>query len=302
MSVTYYKTSAQPAFNVAVTSGLPVWENPIPALNEKTVFRQTFVQTAASYAPLALDTVYPAAGSYGVPSSPTYYLVAEDGQTDLGGGMMQWDRVYARIPTAWSEGEEFAYTFPAFIASATAGSDQTITNIQDSGANYLVSSGLSFATGDQVHIAVSYVRDSITFFVGQYVRIIGGTSGSSALVPGIFPGTGAFSSIAGVITKEAPYRATEKTDTVPSQLVYDYALTSTTALDTNLPIIDAFTPVDATGADIISGTSLNTSTKPTAAAYASMINRNVQIVGQASVRRRWLGNIYERQTRYIPAR
>ena len=71
MSVTYYKASAQPAFNVAVTSSLPVWENPIPALNEKTVFRQTFVQTAASYAPLALDSVYPAAGSYGVPSSPT---------------------------------------------------------------------------------------------------------------------------------------------------------------------------------------------------------------------------------------
>ena len=260
------------------------------------------MQTAASYAPLALDTVYPAAGSYGVPSSPTYYLVAEQGQTDLGGGMMQWDRVYARIPTSWSEGEEFAYTFPAFIASATAGTDRTITNIQDSGANYLVSSGLSFATGDQVHIAVSYVRDSITFFVGQYVRIIGGTSGSSALVPGIFPGTGTFSSIAGVITQEAPSRTTGNTETVTSQIIHDYALTSTTALDTNLPIIDAFTPVGATGAVIIPPSGLNTATKPTSDAYASMINRNVQIVGQASVRRRWLGNIYERQTRYIPAR
>lgn len=302
MSVTYYKASAQPAFNVAVTSSLPVWENPIPALNEKTVFRQTFVQTAASYAPLALDTVYPAAGSYGVPSSPTYYLVAEDNQTDLGGGMMQWDRVYARVPSSWSEGEEFAYTFPAFIASATAGTDRTITNIQDSGSNYLVSSGLSFTTGDQVHISVSYVRDSLTYFVGQYVRIIGGTSGTNALVPGIFPGTGAFSSVAGVITQEAPSRTTGNTETVTSQIVHDYALTSTTALDTNLPIIDAFTPVDATGAVIIPPSRLNTATKPTSDAYASMINRNVQIVAQASVRRRWLGNIYERQTRYVPAR
>lgn len=299
MSVTYYKASAQPAFNVAVTSSLPVWENPIPALNEKTVFRQTFVQTAASYAPLALDTVYPAAGSYGVPSSPTYYLVAEDNQTDLGGGMMQWDRVYARVPSAWSEGEEFAYTFPAFIASATAGSDQTITSISDSGVNYSVSSALAFATGDQVHISVSYVRDSITFFVGQYVRIIGGTSGSSALVPGIFPGTGAFSSVAGVITKEAPARTTQKTDLVPSQVTHEYALTSTTALETNLPIIDEFTPVDATGAET---TTLNTSTKPTAAAYAAMINKNTQLVAQDSVRRRWLGNIYERTTRFVVAR
>lgn len=299
MSVTYYKASAQPAFNVAVTSSLPVWENPIPALNEKTVFRQTFVQTAASYAPLALDSVYPAAGSYGVPSSPTYYLVAEDNQTDLGGGMMQWDRVYARVPTSWSEGEEFAYTFPAFIASASYGVDNTITSIQDSGSNYLVASGLSFTTGDQVHISVSYVRDSITFFVGQYVRVIGGTSGTNALVPGIFPGTGNFTSVAGVITKEAPARTTQKTDLVPSQIVHDYALTSTTALEANLPIIDEFTPVDATGADT---TNLNTSTKPTAAAYAAMINTNTQLVAQDSVRRRWLGNIYERTTRFVVAR
>lgn len=298
MSVTFYKTSSQPAFNVAVTSSLPTWDNPIPALNEKTAFRQTFVQTAASYAPLALDTAYPAAGSYGVPSSPTYYLVGEEGFTDLGGGMLQWDRVYARVPSSWSEGEEFAYTFPAFIASATAGTDQTITSISDSGANYLVSSGLSFTTGDQVHISVSYVRNSLTYFVGQYVRIIGGTSGSSALVPGIFPGSGSFSSVAGAITKEAPFRATEKTDSVPSQLVYDYALTSATALDSNLPITKQFTPVDATGADT---TTLNTSTKPTAAAYAAMINNGTLIVGQDSVRRRWLGNIYERATRYIPA-
>lgn len=299
MSVTYYKASAQPAFNVAVTSSLPVWENPIPALNEKTVFRQTFVQTSASYAPLALNTVYSAAGNYGVPSSPTYYLVAEEGFSDLGGGLVQWDRVYARIPTSWSEGEEFAYTFPAFISSATAGSDQTITSISDSGSNYSISSALAFTTGDQVHIAVSYVRDSLTYFVGQYVKIIGGTSGSSALIPGILPGTGTFSSISGVITKEAPYRVLQKTDTVPSQLVYDYALTSTTAIDSNLPISKQFTPVDATGAET---TILNTSTKPTAAAYAGMINVGTLIVGQDSVRRRWIGNIYERATRYIPAR
>lgn len=299
MSVTYYKTSSQPAFNVAVTSSLPVWENPLPALNQKTVFRQTFVQTAASYSPLSLDTAYPAAGSYGVPSSPTYYLVAEEGFSDVGGGLMQWDRVYARIPSSWSEGEEFAYTFPAFISSATAGTDQPITSIQDSGSNYLVSSGLSFNTGDQVHISVSYVRDSATYFVGQYVRIIGGSSGSSALIPGILPGTGVFSSVAGVITKEAPYRVLQKTDTVPSQLVYDYALTSTTAIDSNLPISKQFSPVDATGAET---TILNTSTKPTAAAYASMINAGSLIVGQDSVRRRWIGNIYERATRYIPAR
>lgn len=300
MSVTYYKTSAQPAFNVAVTSGLPVWENPIPALNEKTVFRQTFVQTAASYAPLALDTVYPAAGSYGVPSSPTYYLVAEQGQTDLGGGMMQWDRVYARIPTAWSEGEEFAYTFPPLAAYGSASTYSSITNIQDSSENYLVSSALAFTSGDQIYISVSYARGGITYFVGQYTTAIDGTSGTNALIPGILPGSGSFSSISGVINREFPWRVLGTTQVVASQIVYEYALAATSQLDAKLPIIKKFNPIQSNGSDI--SFDINATTRPTNQAYVQLINIGAQIVAQDSIRRRWLGNIYERQTRYIPAR
>jgi hypothetical protein len=299
MSVTYYKSSSQPAFTSAVTVGLPVWDVVIPAQNDKVLFRQPFMQLAASYSPLPLDTVYTAAGSYGVPTGATYYLVGEENFADQSGGMLQWERVYAKVPSSWSDGEEFSYTFPAYIATVSAAADSTITSISDSGTYYTISSGMSFTTGDSVFVSVSYVRDSVSYYVGQYTKAAGGTSGSNVLVPAIFPGTGTFSSVAGNVTTEVPFRATTKTELVPSQMVHDYALSSVTGIDANLPIISEFSPVDATGA---ATESLNTSTKPTASGYATMVKNQVLIVGASSTRSRFYGNIFERVTRYIPAR
>jgi hypothetical protein len=167
MSVTYYKATSQPAFNVAVTVGLPVWDVVIPAQNDKVLFRQPFMQLAASYSPLPLDTPYPAAGAYGVPTGATYYLVAEENFADQSGGMLQWERVYAKVPSSWSDGEEFAYTFPAYLGTASPGSDFTITSISDSGTYYTISSGMNFSAGDSVFVSVSYVRDSVSYYVGQ---------------------------------------------------------------------------------------------------------------------------------------
>jgi hypothetical protein len=300
MSVTYYKATSQPAFNVAVTVGLPVWDVVIPAQNDKVLFRQPFMQLAASYSPLPLDTPYPAAGAYGVPTGATYYLVAEENFADQSGGMLQWERVYAKVPNSWSDGEEFAYTFPAYLGTASPGSDFTITSISDSGTYYTISSGMNFSAGDSVFVSVSYVRDSVSYYVGQYTKAAGGSSGTNVLVPAIFPGTGTFGSVGGNVTTEVPYRALEQTLLVTSQMVHDYALTSVTALDGSLPIINEFSPVDATGA-ALQFNQLNTSTKPTAAQYAAMIKNQVLIVGASSTRARFYGNIFERVTRYIPA-
>jgi hypothetical protein len=159
---------------------------------------------------------------------------------------------------------------------------------------------MNFSAGDSVFVSVSYVRDSVSYYVGQYTKAAGGNSGTNVLVPAIFPGTGTFGSVGGNVTTEVPYRALEQTLLVTSQMVHDYALTSVTALDGSLPIINEFSPVDATGA-ALQFNQLNTSTKPTAAQYAAMIKNQVLIVGASSTRARFYGNIFERVTRYIPA-
>jgi hypothetical protein len=300
MSVTYYKATSQPAFNVAVTVGLPVWDVVIPAQNDKVLFRQPFMQLAASYSPLPLNTAYTAAGSYGVPTGATYYLVGEEIFADQSGGMLQWERVYAKVPNSWSDGEEFAYTFPAYLNTVSPGSDFAITSISESGTYYTISSGMSFSAGDSVFVSVSFVRDSVSYYVGQYTKAAGGTSGTNVLVPAIFPGTGSFGSVAGNMTTEVPYRSTEQSLLITSQLVHDYALTSVTAIDSKLPIISEFQPIDSTGA-ALQFNRLNTATKPTGDQYAAMVKNQVLIVGASSTRSRFYGNIFERVTRYIPA-
>jgi hypothetical protein len=299
MSVTYYTASTQASFTAAVTVGLPVWEPVLPVPNEKTLFRQSFMQVAASYVPLTLDTAYPAAGSYGVPSTPTYYLVAEDNFTDKNGGLLQWDRVYCKVPTSWTDAEEYVFTFPGFIQTATGGSDYTVTAITASGSNFQLSTSLTYTVGDSVYLGVQYVRNGITYFTNQQTKVVsGGSSGTTMNVPPIFVGTGAFTSVSGVVNKRATSRVLEVTEVVGSSIVNDYALSSVSALDTDLPIIRQFAPVDALGQTT---TQLNPSTIPTAVTYLSMINNGVQIAAQNSVRRRFQGNIYVRTTRYVPA-
>lgn len=299
MSVTYYTATGQSSFNSAVTVGLPVWDPILPVPNEKVLFRQSFMQTAVSYSPLALDTPYPAAGSYGVPTSPTFYLVAEENFQEQRAGILQWERVYSKVPTAWTDAEEYVFTFPGFIQTVSGGSDFAVTAITASGSNFQLSTSMTYSVGDTVLVAVQYVRSGVTYFVEQNTKTVsGGTSGTTMNVPAIFPGSGTFTSVTGVTNKRAPSRTAEVTEVVPSTLLNDYALTSVSGLDSDLPIIRQFSPVDSQGNSV---TQLNTSTLPTAVTYSNMIQNNVLLAAQNSVRRRFYGNIYQRTTRMVPA-
>ena len=299
MSVTYYTGTGQSSFTAAVTVGLPVWEQVVPDPNEKVLFRQSFMQLAANYTPLTLDTAYSAAGTYGVPSTPTYYLVAEENFNDQKAGILQWDRVYCKVPTSYTDAEEYVFTFPGFVQVVSGGNDYAVTAIAASGSNFQLSTSMTYSVGDIVLVAVQYVRSGVTYFVEQNTKVVsGGSSGTTMNVPPIFPGTGTFTSVTGVTNKRAPVRTSQVTEVVPSTIFNDFALTSVSAIDTDLPIIRQFAPVDNTGAAV---TQLNISTLPTAVTYATMIQNNVLIAAQNSVRRRFRGNIYQRTTRMVPA-
>lgn len=298
-TVTYYTAAGQPAFNSVVTVGLPQWEKLLPVPNDKVVFRQRFMQTAASYAPLSYDTPYPADSTYGVPTSTTYYLVSEENFTPERGGMMSWDRMYSAVPTSWTDSEEYAYNYPAFNGSQTVGTTYNVTAITASGTYYSVSSSLTFSTGDNLFLNVQFVRSSIIWRVANYVQAMGGVSGTNVLISNIFNGSGAFSSLSGSIGKATPARGLPKAYVVPSNIVNDYALSSVTALDSNLPIVQPFAVIDNTGYETDTITNL---TIPSNASYVSMVATNTQLVAAASSRRRFLGNIFVRSTRYVPAK
>lgn len=297
-AVTYYTAAGQPAFNTVATIGLPIWEKVLPVPNNKVAFRQRFMQTAASYTPLAYDTPYPADGTYGVPTSTTYYLVSEENFSDQRAGVVMWDRVYCAVPTVWTEPEEYAYTYPAFSGSQTVGTTYNVTAITISGTYASVSSSLTFSVGDTLFINVAFTRSGLGWNVANYVQALGGVSGTNVLIGSIFPGTGAFGSVNGYIGKASPARGTPKAYIVPSSIVNEYAFSSVTALDQTLPLIQPFSVINNTGVET---DTITTTTIPTNANWVTMVANGTQIVAATSVRRRFLGNIYVRSTRYIPA-
>lgn len=304
-TVTYYTAAGQPAFNAVATVGAPVWEKVLPVPNAKVAFRQRFMQTAASYTPLALDTPYPADSTYGVPTSTSYYLVSEENFSNERGGLLMWDRVYCAVPTSWTEPEEYAYTYPAFSGSQPT-TTYAVTAVTASGSLYTLSTTITYSVGDSIFINVSLAQNTgiatTRWQASGYWLAQGGSSGTTLvvanLVPYYYPGV-AFSSVSGFTGKGGkPGRDAAKAIIIPSNVVNDYALASISGLDTSLPLIDAFMVITANGSetDVVSDT-----TFPNNTTYVSMVESGTQIVAATSIRRRFLGNIYVRQTRYIPA-
>lgn len=65
-----------------------------------TMYRITYHQKEADFAPLAIGTA-------GADSS---YLVEEEEPKHIGGGMVEWDRIYMTIPPTRTEVEGYVYT------------------------------------------------------------------------------------------------------------------------------------------------------------------------------------------------
>lgn len=309
MSVTYYTGTGQSAFNAAVTIGLPVWETPIPEVADKILFRQEHMQSAVSYSPLALSTTYTAHGSYGVPTSSSYFLVGEENFRSIGGGLLQWERVWATVPTSWWEYENFAYTYPSYICPISIGTAAAVSAITD-GVTFcrLSTTATGIAGGDVVYVAVTYTRGAgSSKSLNMFAVAQNASSGSWVDILPLFVGVGVtYTGVGGSIVEVGTGRTATETLVVSSRVVHDYAKVNgggsiTGRLDTDLPLIDAFTAIDSIGNRTMT-LSTGTASRPDSNAYQSMVRNGVEIVAEQSIRERWRGNIYVRKTRFVQAR
>lgn len=95
------------SYSAAFAVSLPVFEAPLPHTSAVLVLRQQWCIALASYSALALNTAHP--------DYSDYKLVSEGHQVDLGAGVVQWERVYAKVPDTYSEyGGQYTYLFPGF--------------------------------------------------------------------------------------------------------------------------------------------------------------------------------------------
>lgn len=103
-------------YTAAVAVTLPVFYAPFAdqGVNVDYVLTQDFVQAIASYVPLALDTAHP--------DYSDFKLASESEKRDLGEGIVQWTRTYAKLPDEFARpGGNFSFTFPEIIGNAVIG-------------------------------------------------------------------------------------------------------------------------------------------------------------------------------------
>lgn len=301
-TVTYYKAADQPAFSVAVTASLPVWERVLPEPNAKVVFRQTHQVAVSYYTPLTLNTVYSAGPvTYGVPATTTYYLVAEENFRDMSGGMLSFERQWAAVPTTWFDREDFPFTYPGYIVPISISTRYLESAPAEWPTYYTIAyTASNIAAGDQIYLDGCYTRSSISYRVNLFTVANDRTAaGVQVGFPKILPGVGTFSDGGIWVRKASQGRSQPETIVVPSMLQNDYALTSVTQIDLDLPNADKFTPVDSYG-NSVSYLSTGTATAPNSSEYATAIATNSNLIAEC-IRERWLGNIYVRRIRLVQA-
>lgn len=112
MSVSFYRTAAQPDFVTAVATVGPMeWIQPFDGVLQKVLFRQRYQQSITAWSPATIDTTR-------VEGGVTYLLSKEDDFSAIGGGQHQWYRYFACTPATRTEFTSYAAQFPA-ITSAT---------------------------------------------------------------------------------------------------------------------------------------------------------------------------------------
>lgn len=172
-SVTYYTAAGQTSWSSAEPVGLPVWEQPFPERSEKLLFRQRFWQKAEDWAPVALNTTYAYHGQYGVPTSSSYYLAAEENFADERGGVLSWDRVYATVPSARTDFVVLPAQFPAIAPAFSIGASTSIgvTQFGQAGADKMYINYAGAAPGDRLVLSYTLTIGAATFATGSRVYV-----------------------------------------------------------------------------------------------------------------------------------
>jgi len=295
MSVTYYTRTGQNAFNAVTTVGLPVWEKPFEDVSDRIVFRQRFMQTAASYSPLTLNTAYSAHGTNGVPTSSSYYLVAEENFADERAGLLTWDRVYAAIPAARKEYTAIAFQYPAVLTlPSVSGSYISVTEFGYAGVDrvYMNSTPISFSRSDFAAVSYKVSISGATVQMNSFVAVrdIGVSGIITDLPPNFFD-----PSITGVryVARAARTYGRSQPQTLVGRAIIEYQYVLITPNVTPVFTFNSRQTFTRNGQEV---DFIDTWTVPTIIDYASLISTGGFFNAEDDTWARWLGNIYEKRS------
>jgi len=271
--------------------------------NKRWYFEQDYMVNWADFETSPLSTLYvPTTSGSGQDLTLAYYLVRESSPSELGGGLCQFTRTFAAVPSPREEHESYAYTFPGLetgslgplkYISGTPTSASSVTTITTT-----TSHGIS--VGDQVIIRFTVQLAGGQQFGAQILRTaLTGTTGTTLKVDIIVSQNPV---VQWISAQSADIGRSAYTEEVSSTLIYEYFLIGISPKIKTADDIEIYnTPIivdsDGTRTDTYTST-----TAPTKAEYLVDVKTGANIVATDSVIRPWMGNIYERVTRYVRAK
>jgi hypothetical protein len=272
--------------------GPVLFECPFPGDIVSTVGRQPYCVEASSFARAALDTPHP--------DYPDHYLVDETTPHHVGAAVVQWERVYARIPNSRIESESFPARLPG-IDPRTVTQRHVIASVSTFGG-FIVTTGTAhgFTTGDSV---------LVTYVVFDPVQGINLTRAVTRAVLSTGPDTvftcARITDVSNTITWGNVWKnyagRPPITRVVTSWLHHNYFMPGVSPGVESPDQIELFNPILIVDSDGNETETISATTIPDNDDWRALVVARTKVVAEPSIVKRWRGNIYERITRYITA-
>lgn len=291
--------AGQPAFTTETRENDYEIEFPLgPAEPTALVARAKFSIFRSSYArPAANSTVSITVNG----GSQTFYFIDDIDFQNVRGPWLRFTRLYATIPASWNDPVALPYSYPSYVPTSL-GSAKAVTAIAWNSGNFdhivTTSTAHGLVAGNTAFFNLNYTFGGLVVAQSLFALIISAPSTTTVEISGLaVTGPGSFTGVSGNLYAATIGRLQPETIIAAARVQNDYALTSTTSLNDDLPLAQPFSPIDSTGAVT---TALSTTTFPTAAAYSALVAAGTELVADCT-RERYMGNIYVRRTRYVPA-
>lgn len=284
-------------WTTAAVHGPKRWHTPFPGTSERVAFEQTYRQYAANFSAVTVGTAHPSVSGF--------YLASEGNYQGLDAGVQEWVRTYAKIPSSRTEYGSHVYTIPGITPDDLA----TVNHI--SGTPSDIGGGLIRITTTGAHglsvddiVIITYQIQMATnpsFVPILYnARTIVAVTSTTLDVAEISDPRGSiidwFSVTYGVVGRD-PMQFP-----VPCRIQYDYFMPGVSpdiTTPNDIPIITAVRIMSNDGTETQYYSSVTT---PTVEDYMALVDAGEWVVAVDSTLRRWMGNIYERETLYVQAR
>ena len=265
--------------------------------NETRVVELDFIQYADSFFPDYLGRML-RSNEFNWHDFPVAYLVSESALEPVGYNLVKFTRTFAEIPKRRYYGESYSWRRPGFAAGGTA-VKKTISGFSSGGgATLLTATGHGFV-GTQIILVNMSAIDNYGRRITQNLEATATVVDANTLSIPIQVSEADYIGQQWNFLLKGAINRPEETIEVASTVEIDYFLpgvSSNIATEMDIPIIRRAVIYSSANEET---NTLDAASKPTQDDYLNDVTNGVMRCVVSSSLTRWMGNIWQRSTRYV---